>query len=151
MSHPITRCLLIAATLSGLYTSAQALDLGYIARPIEDFPCPAFQNDSTVQTLMDVQKEAGFFPLGKALVTIGRTDLAGVSPTLDTFEVNPFDGAPDATTSWNSFEEPVGFSSNSNRIATRARTSTHSSGLTAQSNQSNRITSSRITRVSIRQ
>jgi hypothetical protein len=57
-----------------------------VSRPIDDFA----YNDKVqgVSTLRDTFQEAGNFPLGKALYTIGRSDLLGLNPSLNSFEVS---------------------------------------------------------------
>lgn len=72
----------------GMAFSAMAFAGNYpeVSRPIDDFA----YNDKVqgVSTLRDTFQEAGNVPLGKALYTIGRTDLLGLNPSLNSFEVS---------------------------------------------------------------
>jgi hypothetical protein len=70
----------------GLSASVWAGNYPDVARPIDDFDYT--DKVQGVSTLRDHFQQQGNFPLGKALLTIGRTDLLGLNASLDSFEVS---------------------------------------------------------------
>ncbi|WP_370260593.1 hypothetical protein [Limnobacter sp.] len=62
-----------------------------------------------VETRFDQLQAQGPFPLGKALFTIGRTDLLGLNPSLNSFEVSTLE-VPLGGNFAVDQEEPVAFS-----------------------------------------
>ncbi|HEX4917959.1 MAG TPA: hypothetical protein VFV43_08700 [Limnobacter sp.] len=62
-----------------------------------------------VETRLDQLQAEGPFPLGKALFTIGRSDLLGLNPSLDGFEVSTLE-VPLGGNFAVDQEEPVAFS-----------------------------------------
>ncbi|HEX4842078.1 MAG TPA: hypothetical protein VFV57_00275 [Limnobacter sp.] len=76
------------------------------------------ENMRAVETRLDQLKAEGPFPLGKALFTIGRADLLGQNPGLDSFEVSTLEEPLGGNFAVDQ-EEPVGF--NAARQAAKAQ------------------------------
>jgi hypothetical protein len=70
----------------GLCATSWASNYHDVKRPIDNFDYT--DKVQGVSTLRDDLQAQGNFPLAKALFTIGRLDLVGLAPGLDSFETN---------------------------------------------------------------
>lgn len=93
-------------------SSAFALDLGDIERPIDSF-APKGPHQAAVLTLRDEIKNEGSFALGGALLTIGRADLTGLNTPIDSFDNGTLEVPIGGFFDQNTLEEPATFGSRS--------------------------------------
>ena len=70
----------------GLCSTAWASNYAEVKRPIDHFDYT--DKAQGVSTLRDDLQAQGNFPLAKALFTIGRLDLVGLAPGVDSFETS---------------------------------------------------------------